>query len=137
MTKILALDYGDKRIGVAASDPTGTIASTLATIENQGADRTISTLKDLCQTHSIAKIVIGVPYGLSGKETEQTTKTKNFIAKLKGALKITVVEVDERFSSALAEKQITSQGEKVRHADIDAAAACILLQDYLDKESNQ
>jgi len=136
MSKILALDYGDKRIGVATSDPTGTIASSLATIENQGANRTISTIKGLCQEHSVAKIVIGVPRSLNGQETEQTTKTRSFIAKLKSALKISIEEVDERFSSVLAEKQLVDQDRKVNKGEIDAAAAQILLQDYLDKENS-
>ena len=134
MSKILALDYGDKRIGVATSDPTGTIASSLATVENKGVKKVLTTIKDLCQEHSIARIVVGVPYGLSGRETEQTTKTKKFITKLKGALQITVVEVDERFSSALAEKQLADQGRRVSKGEVDAAAAQILLQDYLDRK---
>ncbi|MFH2105276.1 MAG: Holliday junction resolvase RuvX [Parcubacteria group bacterium] len=134
MSKILALDYGDKRIGVATSDPSGTIASPLAVIENQGKAKTISTIKGLCQEHSIVRIVIGVPYSLNNRETEQTTKTKDFIAKLERAVQISVEEVDERFSSVLAEKQLAGQDRKVDKGEIDAAAAQILLQDYLDRE---
>ncbi|MBU1178319.1 Holliday junction resolvase RuvX [Patescibacteria group bacterium] len=136
MSKILALDYGDKRIGVAISDPTGTIASTLATLENKGINRVIVTLKDLCQEHSVAKIVIGVPCGLSGRETEQTVKTRDFINKVQEVVVAEIVEVDERFSSVLAEKQLVDRDGKVDKSQIDANAARLILQDYLDRENN-
>lgn len=134
MSKILALDYGSKKIGVAVSDPSGTIASTVGTIENKGKKQTITQVKELCQERSAAKIVVGVPYGLSGEETDQTRQTRRFIGELRSGIDIDVVEVDERFSSVIAKQQATDREEKVARADIDAGAARVILQDYLDSQ---
>ena len=136
MSKILAFDYGDKRIGVAVSDPSGTIASVVGAFGNEGIKKTIEFIKGLCKEHSAAKIVVGMPHGLSGKETEQTTKTKKFIKNLSEAVSLEIIEVDERFSSAMAEQQFIEKGQKARSEDVDSASARIFLQDYLDKNNN-
>jgi len=132
MSRILALDYGEKRVGVAMSDELGIIASSNGLIDNKSGDYLISEIKDLCKNHSVAKIIVGLPKGLSGNDTEQTIITKKFIEKLQTELEIPIESVDERLTSVMAKNYITARGQKHRNEDIDSAAARVFLQDYLD-----
>jgi putative Holliday junction resolvase len=123
--KVLALDYGRARTGVAVSDPTGTIARPVGTVERAGSDNGLTELVDLIREHEAECVVVGLPLTLRGARGEQAQETEAFIAALANATDVPVVPFDERFTTNLAQ-QMTAAA-----ADEDARAAAHLLTSYL------
>jgi putative Holliday junction resolvase len=119
--KVLALDYGRARTGVAVSDPTGTIARPVGVVERADAARIV----ELIRQHEVDRVVVGMPLTLRGERGEQARETQAFIDALAAATEVPVVAFDERFTTDLAE-QNPSAG-----ADEDARAAAHLLSSYL------
>ena len=134
MGRILGLDYGDRRIGLALSDPSKMIASPFKFIINIGDGEVLDYLKILIAEEDIEAIVVGLPIGMKGQETKQTTKVREF-AELLSSLTIPISFEDERLSSISAEKSMIQQKIKTGHHKgmIDQRAAAILLQQYLDR----
>ena len=134
--RILALDYGERRIGVALSDPTGMLASPLTTIERAtpDADAAIDAIIALAEEHQAAEILIGIPYLMSGRVGAQTRITLDFADALAACAAIPVTRVDERLSSVQAERMLAQSGAPyTRDKGItDAAAATVMLQAHLD-----
>ncbi|HVM62610.1 MAG TPA: Holliday junction resolvase RuvX [Verrucomicrobiae bacterium] len=132
--RILGVDFGQKRIGLALSDESGTIAQPLEYIDGGGLATVSRELARLCETRKVGKIVVGVPLRLDGKHSEQTERTLAFIAELRRATTIPVAQWDERLTSVQAERALLEGN--VRRADrrqkIDKLAAQIMLQSYLD-----
>ena len=133
MGRILGIDYGDSRVGLALSDPTKTIASPYQTILNEGEERLLHKLKNIISEKDIECLVLGLPIGLNGQDTQQTKKVREF------ALAIQVIELpiflqDERLSSQSAAKSLREQNIKTGHNKhlVDERAAAIFLQQYLD-----
>lgn len=129
--RAIALDVGDRYIGVAATDHTDAIAYRYATIDRTLLDPLIA-LADVVRAESIEKIIIGVPYHVEdGSETQQTQKTRAFIQELRSALPhtLTYIEVDETLTSSQAKSNIAVEGvsEKEEHAE----AARMMLEEYL------
>ena len=132
--RVLGVDYGHKRIGLALSDESGTIAQPLDYIDG-GAIATVSReLAQLCADREVGKIVVGVPLRLDGKPSEQTERTLAFIAGLRRATTIPVVPWDERLTSVQAERALLEGNVRrsERKLKIDKLAAQIMLQSYLD-----
>ncbi|HTS19371.1 MAG TPA: Holliday junction resolvase RuvX [Verrucomicrobiae bacterium] len=132
--RILGVDFGHKRIGLALSDESGTIAQPLDYIDG-GANVSVSrTLARFCEERKVGKIVVGVPLRLDGKPSEQTERTLAFIAELRRATTIPVAQWDERLTSVQAERALLEGN--VRRSDrkhkIDKLAAQLMLQSYLD-----
>ena len=119
--KVLALDYGRARTGVAVSDPTGTIARPLGVVA--GTD--VARIVELIAEHGAERVVVGMPLTLSGSRGEQARETETFIEKLAAATTVPVVQFDERFTTDLAEQTGSAA------ADEDARAAAHLLSSYL------
>ena len=119
--KVLALDYGRARTGVAVSDPTGTIARPVGVVK--GGD--IARIVELIREHGAERVVVGLPLTLGGQVGEQARETQEFIDRLASASGVEIVPFDERFTTNLAE-QMTSAS-----ADEDARAAAHLLSSYL------
>ena len=119
--KVLALDYGRARTGVAVSDPTGTIARPLEVVP--GAD--VARILELIEEHGVERVVVGLPLTLRGEHGEQARETEAFIETLTAATKVPVVSFDERFTTNLAERADGAE------ADEDARAAAHLLSGYL------
>ena len=119
--KVLALDYGRARTGVAVSDPTGTIARPLEVVA--GTD--IARITELIHKHDVQQVVVGMPLTLRGDRGEQARETEEFIERLSAATDVPVVAFDERFTTDLAQ-QTGGSG-----ADEDARAAAHLLSGYL------
>ena len=136
MGRILGLDYGDRRIGLALSDPSKMIASPFKFIINIGDGEVLDYLKILIAEEDIEAIVVGLPIGMKGQETKQTTKVREF-AELLSSLTIPISFEDERLSSISAEKSMIQQKIKTGHNKgiIDQRAAAILLQQYLDRHT--
>lgn len=140
--RILALDVGDRRIGVALSDPLGMLASPLTTIERGGAadiDAAVNAIAAVAERHSASEIVVGIPYLMSGRIGAQARITLEFAAALDACTPMPITQVDERLSSAQAKRMLTqSNGASARAGldsdkrRVDAAAAAVMLQAYLD-----
>ena len=135
--RVLALDYGLRRIGVAVSDPTGTLASPVTTLKRRAGKRPpISGILDLGSEFGVHGFVVGLPLEESGGENEWTAEVRTFGRRLGARSGLPVHFVAERYSSLEAEARIRSIGlrrkAKEDKARIDAGAAAIFLQDWLD-----
>ena len=129
--KVLALDFGSARTGVAVSDPTGTIAKPVGIVERAATDTGLAQLAALVQTEEIELIVVGLPLTLRGERGEQADETERFVTDLRATVDVPVDTFDERFTTDLAEQ--TSNGA----GSVDAVAAAHLLSSYLEWSSNQ
>ena len=137
LSRILGLDYGERRIGLALSDPLGIIAKPLAVIDRQKTADHISKISEIISERKITSIVVGLPLTLKGKYSKQTEIVLDFIKQLKADLKIPILTVDERLSSIAAEKSLQEQSVKTGYEKgrVDETAAAIFLQEYLDSKS--
>lgn len=137
MERILGIDYGSRRVGLALSDSNGIIASPLRTIEYQSIDDLIVQLKSLVKEHQINSFLVGLPIGMKGQKTEQTKTVESFIGVLKDRFSLPIETEDERLTTVEANRSLREQGlEPSREKGaVDATAAAILLQAYLDRKS--
>ncbi|ACN99204.1 Holliday junction resolvase RuvX [Sulfurihydrogenibium azorense] len=135
MSRILALDIGTKRIGVAVSDPLGITAKPLDYIKND--DNVFQNIKSLIESQNVSTVVIGLPITLKGLQGQQVEYTKEFAEKLKHYIPhINIVFIDERFTTSLAEKHLSQTKKKKNIKDyIDSLSAVFILQTYLDSLS--
>jgi putative Holliday junction resolvase len=136
MGRILGIDYGDSRIGLAMSDRLKIIASPFKTIRNEGNENFLQVFQSLIKEKDVETIVVGLPMGLKGQETAQTKKVREFVSLLY-ALNLPIRLEDERLSSVSAEKSMIQQNIKTGHNKglIDQRAAAIILQQFLDKQN--
>jgi putative pre-16S rRNA nuclease len=125
--KVLALDYGAARTGVAVSDPTGTIARPLRLVRRAASEDGLKELAELVRAEEVDRVVVGLPLTLRGERGEQAEETERFAEALEAALEVTVERYDERFTTTLA-----GPG-----ADDDARAAAHLLTSYLEWSKNR
>jgi len=129
--KVLALDFGSARTGVAVSDPTGTIAKPIGVVERAATEVGLSQLAALVRAEKVERIVVGLPLTLRGVRGEQAAETERFVTALRATVEVPVETFDERFTTDLAEQ--TSNGPR----SVDAAAAAHLLSSYLEWSSNK
>jgi putative Holliday junction resolvase len=134
MNRLLGLDIGEKRIGVAISDELGMIASPLVTINATG--NVLAEMRTLIAKYDIPRIIVGLPVGLSGREGPQAKKVRAVADALAADLGIDIVYSDERLSSTVAEAALISQGTRrdKRKQHIDSMAAAVILQGYLENQ---
>jgi len=132
--RILGLDVGSKRIGVAVSDPDGILAVPLVVIEYGAEDSVYDRIFDLVEQHSVGLIVVGMPRSLDGNLGNQAERVKGFISTLSKRTGLPIETWDERFSTVSARKMMQEAGTKRsrRKKHIDELAATIILQGYLD-----
>jgi putative holliday junction resolvase len=123
--RVLALDYGSARTGVAVSDPSGTIARPLAVVEQAATERGLARLAELVREQEAERVVVGLPLTMRGGRGEQANETEQFVEALRATVEVPVESFDERFTSDLAERD-----EDPAAAD-DARAAAHLLTSYL------
>ncbi len=130
----MALDVGDRRIGVAVSDPSCTLASPLTVVERRSRRKDVEAIVRLVAEQEAAKLVVGLPLDSRGERGEQAQKVVAYARRLAAALPIPVVLWDERLSTGDAEEMLRDAGRssRYRRERIDAAAAAVILQDYLD-----
>ena len=131
----LALDIGNKRIGVAVSDLTGLYAFPLTTIMRKNIPEDFDRIYKLLREKDAKELIIGLPLSLSGHEGEQANLVKSFGNLLNDKIDIPIYYVDERYSSVQAEERLINAGVSPsrNRKRVDAAAAAIILQSYLDK----
>ena len=134
--RILGLDFGEKRIGVAMSDPSEILASPLTVIEAKSTNIAIEQIVSLTQEHEIEHIVVGLPRSLDGSEGKQAQVTRDFIDLLQSQVDIPVDTWDERLSTVAANRMMNEAGVKKgkKKKRLDSAAATIILQSYLDRK---
>ena len=132
--RLLGLDIGERRIGVAISDEMGMIASPLVTVQTSG--NVVEEMRNLIAKYNVARIVVGLPIGLSGREGPQARIVRGVADQLAKSLEIDIVYSDERMSSAVAEQALISQKTRrdKRKQHIDNMAAAVILQGYLDEQ---
>ena len=123
--KVLALDFGRARTGVAVSDPSGTIARPLCVVERASSADGLARIAALIGEHQVERVVVGLPLTLRGEHGEQARETQSFIEALESASGVEIVPFDERFTTNLAEQMATASAEE------DARAAAHLLSSYL------
>ena len=133
MGRIIALDYGKKRTGIAVTDPLKIIATGLTTVDSQTL---FDFLKDYIAKEPVEKILIGDPLNLDGTETDSTAAVKHCIRRLKNTFpNIPIVTIDERYTSKLASKAMVEMGmkkkERQKKGIRDEVAATMMLQEYL------
>jgi putative Holliday junction resolvase len=126
--KVMALDYGSARTGVAVSDPTGTLARPLGVVEQAGTDKGLSELARLVREQDAERVIVGLPLTLRGTRGEQATETELFVEALRAVVDVPVELYDERFTTDLAERTAGS-------APKDALAAAHLLSGWLERWS--
>ena len=122
--RVLALDYGAARTGVAVSDETGTIASPVTVIEQAASDAGLEAIGRLVADQAATLVVVGLPVSLDSAEHAQAREVRSFVARLKAQIDVPVVLYDERFTTAIARR-------KGGRGELDARAAAQILEDYL------
>ena len=127
MTRVLALDYGSARCGCALSDPTGTLATPIEAVERPATKRGMGRILGLVRAHAVTRVVVGLPLGLSGRDTEQTAEAREFAEQLRSRLgdRVPVELYDERFTTRIAQQSGGSATSE------DSRAAAVLLEDWL------
>jgi putative Holliday junction resolvase len=130
--RVLALDYGKARCGCALSDPTATLATPVAPVERPATRKGLATLAALVREREVGCVVVGLPLGLSGDDTEQTTETRAFAARLGELLgpDVPISLYDERFTTKIA-------NDVGGLASEDSRAAAVLLDDWLARHGEE
>jgi putative Holliday junction resolvase len=127
--KVMALDYGSARTGVAVSDPTGTVARPLGVVERAGSESGLAELVRLVREEQAERVVVGLPLTMRGTHGEQAAETERFAEALRGVVDVPVELFDERFTTDLAQRTPGAA------AAVDALAAAHLLSDWLERWS--
>jgi putative Holliday junction resolvase len=137
--RILALDVGARRIGVAVSDALGITAQGLETIQRQNKRRDLEALRQVLKKYDIREIVVGLPLRLSGAEGTQSEKMRQFADDLKAHLKVTVHLWDERWTSTEANRLLreTDLSIKKRGQAVDRMAAILILQSWMEARASR
>lgn len=132
--RYLALDVGNKRVGVAVGSSEGRIASPLAVIRRGTVEQDAASLNKLIREYDVEQLVVGLPRNTNNTESEQEKLTRAYVAQLEPALGLPIVYHDERYSTATAMRHQQARGldEKRGRATLDANAAAVILQEFLD-----
>ncbi len=136
MARILAIDYGKKRCGIAVTDPMQIIAQGLTTVNTP---ELLNFLKDYCLTEEVECFVVGLPLNLQAEATDATAAADQFVSRLQEQFPDKAIErIDERFTSVLAQRAIIASGVKKKKrrnkALLDEVSATIILQSYMDRK---
>lgn len=134
-TRFLGVDYGSVRIGLSLSDPMKIIAQGYKTIQND--EKSLDTILEIVREQHIEKIIVGKPLNLKGEMGSKAEEVEAFVKRLKKVTPVEIIQLDERFTSVMAQRSIISMGTKKKQRQnnkgkIDEVAAAILLQGFLD-----
>ena len=137
--KTLAIDFGERRVGVAISDPSGRISLPLATLERQNDAQVIDNLAEIVRDQGVELIVIGEPRRLDGSRGDAAARVASFARKLQGTIALPYLLVDETLTSREAERRLRQAGIDPRKSPekVDALAAQILLEEVLEQRSTE
>lgn len=136
MGKVMALDIGERRIGVAVSDALGVLAQPLTVVQRQGVAKDVAQLVRLAQEQGAETLVVGLPLTLRGERAQAVEQVEAFVTHLRKALDVPVVLVDERLSTAEAERCLREAelSRAKRKQQVDAVAAALILERYLHRQ---
>lgn len=131
--RILAIDHGDRRIGLAISDPLGIAAHGLPTLETDGQGGAIEAIGELVDEKDVERVVVGLPINMDGSEGPRSRKARGFAKKLRSCVDVPVELVDERLSSAEAHRALSHEGVSMRERGerVDRMAAQVILRRYM------
>jgi len=135
--RFLALDIGEKRIGVAVSDPAGVVATPVTVLDAAEVERDPSALRELAEERDVQAVVIGLPVTLAGEEGPQAARVRTVAERIGAALALPIEWWDERLSTATARRALTEAGVSARKSrgDVDRLAAAVFLQAFLDRRT--
>lgn len=134
--RLLGLDIGEARVGVAVSDPDGTVASPVSVLDGRQLARDIRPLRLLTEDYEVDGLVVGLPVGMNGEEGAQAAAVRSVAERWAAALGLPVTYVDERLSSAEAARSMRAAGVSARkqRGQLDMVAAALILQTHLDSQ---
>jgi putative Holliday junction resolvase len=132
--RVLALDVGERRIGVAVSDPSGTLATPHNVIQRRSKAQDFATIAQLVDEMEIERVVVGLPLSLSGDMGPQARRVTRYARALAQSLDVPIDLYDERYSTVTATERLAASERKRGQVPIDAAAAAVILQDYLESK---
>jgi putative Holliday junction resolvase len=137
MTRVLGMDYGDRRIGFAVSDPDGQLALPVGSLEGRAEAEVFGHVRDLCSERGVGRIVVGLPVNMDGTRGPAAKKAEAFAARLQAALGMPVETWDERLSTVAVERAMRAADLSAgkRKASRDKMAAQAILQNYLDAQA--
>lgn len=130
--RLMGLDLGERRIGVAVSDPGRVLARGIEVIERRSVEKDLEAIARLAEEYEVETIVVGYPRRLNGTAGEEAKKAEAFAAQIEAHLGLPVILWDERLSTVRAARALAEGGKRKRRLGIDAVAAVVILQDYLD-----
>ena len=135
MSRTLGIDFGTRRIGLALSDPTGTLAFPLPFLENSDPQKVATALQELVQAQDVQTVVIGLPRNMDGTYGPAAQKVREFIAQIQPHLPAKVICQDERLTTVQASRGLSQMGLSQRELrkKVDSSSACLILQQFLDR----
>lgn len=132
--RILAVDYGRQRIGLAISDEFRQIAQPLTILSRRNRENDLRRLRELCRKHGVRQIIVGLPLHLNGSESEMSKEASRFATRLKNNLGLPVELVDERLTSwDAAQTRPAANNSRRRQGAVDDVAAALILREFLEK----
>jgi len=142
--RVLALDLGSRRIGLALSDPEGRLAFPEGALQRRDPQRDVEALCELCRERGVERVVVGLPLHLHGGESEGARQARRFAAALAEATGVPVDTLDERWTTREAQRSLDEAGPRSRkrrrrsreHGTVDAVAAALLLRTYLERRTS-
>jgi len=138
MSRILAIDFGERRIGLAISDPLGITAQGLPTIDTKKTKDVISGIVKTIQERNVDKVVVGMPRNMDGSIGFKGEEVKKFIRKLTQKTKVEIIDWDERLTTVESLRSMREMGIKQKEKEtVDRISATLILQNYLDSQSRE
>ncbi len=136
--RILALDVGEKRTGVALSDPMGIVARPLTVLQRASHQADLEAIEALVAEHEVGQVLVGLPLTLRGERGPQAQQVMGYAERLSAGLSVPVLMWDERYSTAEAEALMEAKGQRGRKGkdELDAVAAAVFLQSYLNSQAS-
>ena len=135
MNRCLGIDFGTRRIGLALSDPTGSLATPLPFLENTSLKEVIAKLQELVKSHGINTIVIGLPRNMDGSYGPSAQKVQEFITQIQPHFTAEIIYQDERLTTMQASRGLSQMGltQKDLRMKVDSSSAALILQQFLDR----
>ena len=135
MSRALGIDFGTRRIGLALSDPTGTLASPLPFLENTGVKQVASKLKEMVENHGIETVVVGLPRNMDGTFGPSAENVRAFVAQIQSKISAKIITQDERLTTSQASRDLAQMGlsQKELRRKVDSSSATLILQQFLDR----
>ena len=135
MNRCLGIDFGTRRIGLALSDPTGSLATPLPFLENTSLKEVVAKFQELVESHGVKTIVIGLPRNMDGSYGPSAQKVREFITQIQPHIAAEIVSQDERLTTAQASRDLSQIGltQKELRKKVDSSSAALILQQFLDR----